>query len=86
VGSARFKARQAGWSFRFVPPADGGSHFLRGAVAFEWRRGDKIINHAQKRTTPRHRSATGADPPGFSAATCEIRGDGETGPTGPTGP
>ena len=90
VGSARFRVRQAGWSFRFVPPSDGTSHFLRGVVAFEWRRGDKVVNHAQERTTPRHRSATGADPPGFSAGNCEIKGDdaptGTTGPTGPTDP
>jgi hypothetical protein len=83
VGSARFKARQAGWSFRFVPPADGSPHLLRGAVAFEWRRGDKVVNHAQERTTGRHRSATGADPDGYSASHCEIKPD-DTGPTGPT--
>src|SRR4051812_48042369 len=84
VGSARFKVRQAGWSFRFVPPGDGSSHFLRGAAAFEWRRGDKVVNHAQERTTGRHRSATGADPAGYSASNCEIRAGESTGTTGPT--
>jgi hypothetical protein len=83
IGSARFRVRQAGWSFRFVPPADGTSHLLRGVAAFEWRRGDRVVNHAQKRTTPRHRSATGADPPGYSAGNCEIKAD-DTGPTGPS--
>jgi hypothetical protein len=86
VGSARFKVRQAGWSFRFVPPAGGTSSLLRGVVAFEWRRGAKVVNHAQKRTTASHRSATGADPPGFSASNCEIRARTPSGPTdtGPT--
>src|SRR3954447_20239980 len=84
VGSARFKVRQAGWSFRFVPPGDGTSHFLRGVAAFEWRRGDKVVNHAQERTTGRHRSATGADPAGYSAPNCEIRAEENTGTTGPT--
>jgi hypothetical protein len=73
VGSARFRVRQAGWSFRFVPPADGTSNLLRGVAVFEWRRGDKVVNHAQKRTTGAHRSATGADPPGYSASNCEIK-------------
>jgi hypothetical protein len=82
VGSARFRVRQAGWSFRFVPPDDGTSHLLRGVAAFEWRRGDRVVNHAQKRTTARHRSATGADPPGYSSSNCEIKA-AETGPTSP---
>jgi len=72
VGSARFAARQAGWSFRFVPPSPGGVHRLRGAVSFEWRRGDNVVNHARKRTTRGHRSATGSDPPGYTASVCRI--------------
>jgi hypothetical protein len=86
VGSARFKVRQAGWSFRFLPPEQGTSSLLRGVVAFEWRRGDKVINHAQKRTTSRHRSAAGADPPGYSAQNCTIHTPGPSGPTSTTGP
>jgi hypothetical protein len=73
VGAATFRSRQAGWSFRFAPPTDGSSHLLRGAVTFEWRRGDKVVRHARKRTTRGHRSAAGADPPDYSAATCEVR-------------
>jgi hypothetical protein len=72
VGSAQFEVRQAGWSFRFVPPATGGVSRLRGAVSFEWRRGDTVVYHARKRTTGGHRSATGSDPPGFTAASCRI--------------
>jgi hypothetical protein len=72
VGAATFKARQAGWSFRFTPPAGGASDLLRGAVSFEWRRGAKVVRHARKRTTAGHASAAGADPAGYSAASCEI--------------
>jgi hypothetical protein len=86
VGSARFRVRQAGWSFRFLAPTDGTTDLLRGVAVFEWRRGDKVVNHAQKRTTARHRSATGADPPGYSSSNCEISGPGPTGPTGEDSP
>jgi len=72
VGSARFRARQAGWSFKFVPPAGGGTHRLRGAVTFEWRVGDEVVRRARKRTRSGHRSAAGADPAGFTASVCEI--------------
>ena len=72
VGSARYKARQAGWSFRFVPPPDGTSHRLRGAVTFEWRKGDKVVRRARKSTTADHVSQAGADPPDYSAAVCEV--------------
>src|SRR3954469_6162114 len=43
AGSARFRARQAGWSFRFTPPSDGSSFLLRGAVTFEWRASDRVV-------------------------------------------
>jgi hypothetical protein len=73
VGAATFKSRQAGWSFRFTPPAGGSSDLLRGAVSFEWRRKAKVVRHARKRTSEGHDSAAGADPPGYSAATCEVK-------------
>ena len=73
VGSARYKARQAGWSFRFAAPTDGSTELLRGAVTFEWRNGPVVVRHARKRTTAGHASAAGSDPAGYSAAVCEIR-------------
>src|SRR3954454_17410273 len=72
AGSARYRARQAGWSFRFTPPTNGGSHLLRGAVTFEWRKDAKVVRRARKRTTRGHHSAAGADPADYSAATCEV--------------
>ena len=73
VGSALFRVRQAGWSFRFAAPANGKSDLLRGAVTFEWRKGTKVVRRARRRTTSGHASAAGADPTGYSAATCEIK-------------
>lgn len=72
VGSARYKARQSGFSFPFEP--DAGQRFeLRGVVNFQWRRGAKVVRRATKATTTGH-NVTFADPEGYSAATCEIVG------------
>ena len=72
VGSARYKARQSGWSFPFeLQP--GQEYELRGAVSFQWRRGTKVVRSAAKRTSKGHRTAL-SDPEGYSAATCVLRG------------
>ncbi len=73
IGSADIKARQSGFQFRFVPRSDGKPLVLRGAVTFEWRKGSKLVRHVRMATAGgHHRSSAGADPPGFSAATCSI--------------
>jgi hypothetical protein len=72
VGSARYQARQAGRSFRFQAPGGDSTETLRGAVTFEWRRGDRVVRRARKRTTAGHRDARGGDPSGYSAAVCEL--------------
>ena len=72
VGSARFKARQAGWEFPFM--ADKGERFrLRGVVTFEWRKRGKIVRRAKKKTEKGHPTSL-AEPKSYSAATCVIRG------------
>jgi len=72
VGSARYKARQSGWSFPFkLQP--GQQYQLRGAVSFQWRRGTKVVRRAAKRTTKGHKTAL-SDPKGYSAATCVVKG------------
>jgi hypothetical protein len=73
IGSSRFRARRAGHNFVIPPPPGGGAWVLRGAVTFEWRRGGDLVRRARKRTTAGHATRAGADPPGYSAATCEIR-------------
>ena len=72
VGSARYKARQSGWTFPFkLEP--GQQYKLRGAASFQWRRGTKVVRRAAKRTTKGHRTAL-SEPKGYSAATCVIKG------------
>ena len=73
VGSGRYRARQSGRNFVLKPPPQGKTHLLRGAVTFEWRRGDKVVRRARKRTRSGHPFTRGADPPQWSAARCEIR-------------
>lgn len=73
LGSARHRVRQAGADFAFVPPASGLGVRLRGAVAFEWRAGSKVVRHTRRRTTSGHVAAAGADPTGFSAASCVVK-------------
>lgn len=71
VGSARYKARQAGHFFVFAPPA-GRTYELRGVVTFEWRRRGEVVRRARERTSANHPSVADADPPRFSAATCRV--------------
>lgn len=71
VGTARYKARQAGRSFVFAPPA-GGSFQLRGKVTFQWRRGGRVKRSAALVTTAGHNVTAGSDPAGYSSDTCVI--------------
>jgi hypothetical protein len=69
VGAGR-AARQGGRSFQLVP---GKAAFtLRGVVDFQWRRGSTVLESTARPTTAGHHSLAGADPAGFSAATCPI--------------
>jgi hypothetical protein len=72
VGAARYTRRESGWNFAITPPPPGQSYRLRGVVTFEWRKGDKVVRRATKRTRSGHRGTTGADPAGYSAAECQI--------------
>ncbi len=71
VGTGR-SARQAGRSFQLVPVAGKPPFTLRGVVSFQWRRGAKIVHTVSRPTTAGQLSLAGADPAGFSAATCVI--------------
>ena len=72
VGAGRKSDHDAGFSFSFRPPTTGGAHVLRGRVQFQWRRGAKVVESARAVTAAGHPGTVGADPAGFSAATCEI--------------
>lgn len=69
IGGA-MSARQGGWSFELL--AEQAAATLRGVVDFEWRHGRTVILSATRTTTVGHKSLAGADPAGFSAATCLI--------------
>ena len=81
VGNARVTERQGGYTFSFAPPTSGGAFVLRGVVDFQWRikrhtrSGRKrmvVLRTLHANTKGEHRS-DGADPPGYSSGTCEIR-------------
>jgi hypothetical protein len=71
VGAAS-SARQAGRSFQLVPVAGKPAFTLRGVVSFQWRRGATVVHAVSRPTTAGQQSLAGADPAGFSAATCLI--------------
>jgi hypothetical protein len=73
VGSARSRSRQYGVTFTITPPQSGkAAYLLRGAVTFEWREDGTAVRRARKRTAASHPNTAGADPTGYSAATCSI--------------
>ena len=71
VGSAKYRQRQTGRNFTVRPP-DTGAFRLRGAVTFEWRDGTDVVKRARLRTTAGHGNTAGADPKGFSHASCVV--------------
>ena len=74
VGSGRWRRREAGQNFTLNPPAAGRAFRVRGLVTFEWRRGQLVVRREQQRTHGGHRGTTGADPEGYSAASCVVTG------------
>jgi hypothetical protein len=72
VGSGRLRTGQAGQTFTITPPGAGRPYVLRGVVSFQWRRGRHVVARARRVTTAGHGATRGADPAGFSAATCRI--------------
>jgi hypothetical protein len=71
LGPGTARARQAGWNFTIAPSSKRG-YKLRGVVVFEWRIGTATVAQEVRSTTAGHSSPVGADPPGYSAATCAI--------------
>ena len=71
VGSGA-SPRQGGTSFELKPVAGKPAVTLRGVVDFQWRHDRTIAQSATEPTSTGHKSLAGADPQGFSAATCII--------------
>ena len=66
--------RQGGWSFTLKPSSThgNGKYTIRGLVSVRWMHGKHVIAHGQVPTTAGHKALVGADPPGYSAASCSI--------------
>ncbi len=64
--------RQGGRSFQLVPRTGKPAVTMRGVVSYQWRRGHKVLESASRPTTAGHKSLAGADPAGYSAASCTI--------------
>ncbi len=71
IGAAS-TARQAGRSFQFAIVPGKPAFTLRGVVTFQWRRGSKVLLSATRSTSAGHKSVAGADPKGYSAASCTL--------------
>jgi hypothetical protein len=67
-------ARQGGFSFTLKPMPGKPAVTLRGVVDFQWRKGKTVRQSGARLTTAARKSVTGADPAGYSAATCVIGG------------
>jgi hypothetical protein len=58
---------QEGAEFTFKPPV-----ILSGAITFQWSTGGRVLATVTKLTSHGDRGVDGADPPGYSTATCRI--------------
>src|SRR4051794_17742219 len=67
---ARGRAVESGWSFELEAPSN--AITFRGVVRFRWLRDGRVAGRAMEITETGHRSTAGADPAGYSAATCSI--------------
>jgi hypothetical protein len=69
IGSAA-STRQAGRTFELKPTPT--AYTLRGQVEFQWRRSGHVVHLVSLPSTAGHKSLAGAEPKGFSAATCTL--------------
>ncbi len=66
---ARGRPVESGWSFEFAPVR---RITFRGVVRSRWLRQGRSVRGAVEISERGHRSTAGADPAGYSAATCSI--------------
>jgi hypothetical protein len=71
VGTA-ISPRQGGRSFQLQPATGKPAFTIRGVVQFQWRHGRHVLASGSRVTTAGHTSLAGADPKGFSAASCQV--------------
>jgi hypothetical protein len=51
AGTAKYRSRQAGWTFQFKPPRPGSTFVVRGVVEFQWRAKKKKRKNQRRRTS-----------------------------------
>ena len=49
VGSARYRSRQAGYTFTFKQPSPGSTYFMRGVAEYQWRAKKKTRKRSRRR-------------------------------------
>jgi hypothetical protein len=69
---AKGRRIESGWTFSFGDLAS--ETTFRGQVRFRWRRHGRVVRRAHRITEAGHVSTKGADPDGYSAATCSLGG------------
>ena len=81
AGSALFSAEELGYTFSFDAPVAGDRFVFRGVTDFQWRarrrrhgRVTVAVVRRERLVTEAGHPSTGAEPAGYSAATCEIDG------------
>jgi len=78
AGSARYRWREAGFTFGFTKPSPGASYEMRGYVQYQWRekrphgKGWRVVRRSHRITSAGHHAAYDGDPKGYSAAHCTI--------------
>jgi hypothetical protein len=74
AGAGDQRAVEAGQTFTVTPPRAGRAYVLRGLVSFRWRARDgTVLRSTRKVTRGGHTTTAGAEPVGYSAATCTVR-------------
>jgi hypothetical protein len=71
VGNASAATRQGGQNFQLK--SNSSAEMLRGVVLYQWRLSGQVVTDTVRATSAGHAPAAGADPPGFSAALCQIQ-------------
>lgn len=86
AGSALFENQELGYTFAFDSPKAGSSFLMRGLVQYQWRDRRRHLGRLRTVVVRRsHRYTSGghptkrAEPAGYTAAVCRIRGPGEPG-------
>jgi len=82
LGTARYRARQSGWTFQFAPPRPGTDFVVRGVVEFQWRKRRKpkrgraarevVVDAARANTRHGIPNVPAGDPPGTSEGLCVV--------------